>query len=149
MMRYRVAIFVLLAALGTFAKQKSLEELKAEIGKVKGGRQAEAFAQLAQRLVEVANQQFAQAKSEEAHQTIQEVLECATQAHDIALQTRKKRKEVEIHLRETQRQMENVRRTLAAVDRPALETVERKLADYRQDLLDSMFAPKKKKEKTQ
>jgi hypothetical protein len=148
MMRYRVAIFILLAALGAFAKQKSLEELKAEIGKVKGGRQAEAFAQLAERLVEVANQQFAEAKSVEGHETIKEVLECATQAHDIALQTRKKRKEVEIHLREAQRQMANVRRTLAAVDRPALEAVEKKLADYRQDLLESMFAPKKK-EKTQ
>jgi hypothetical protein len=41
--------------------------------------------------------------------------------------------------------LENVRRTLAAVDRPPLEAVEKKLADYRQDLLNEMFAPKKRK----
>ena len=54
---------------------------------------------------------------------------------------------MEIHLRETQRHLDNVRRTLAAEDRPPLEAVEKKLADFRQDLLNEMFAPKKKKER--
>jgi hypothetical protein len=59
--------------------------------------------------------------------------------------SRKKLKEVEIHLREAQRHLENMRRTLAAVDRPPVQDVEKKLADYRQDLLNVMFAPKKRK----
>jgi hypothetical protein len=80
---------------------------------------------------------------------VKQVLEYATKAHDLALESRKKLKEIEIYLRETQRHLANVRRTLAADDRPSVEAVEKKLADFRQDLLDAMFAPKKKKESTQ
>lgn len=147
--RYRIAILMLLAGLSAAAKQKTLDQLKAEAEKTSGGRQAQAYAQLAERTVDTADQQFTQGKSVEGHQTVQQVLEYATHAHDISMQTHKKMKQVEIHLRETQRHLENVRRTLAADDRPALEAVEKTLETYRQDLLNLMFAPKKKKEKNQ
>ena len=145
----RIFILILLAALSAAAKQKTIEQLKAKIEKSTGARQAQAYAQLAERMVDVADQQFTQGQSEEAHKTVQELLDYATHAHDICLQTGKKRKEVEINLRETQRHLAELRRTLAAADRPALEEVEKKLGAYRQDLLDSMFAPKKTNEKHQ
>jgi hypothetical protein len=146
----RIFILILLAALSaTAAKQKTIEQLKARIEKTTGGRQAQAYAELAERMVGVADRQFTQGQSAEAHKTVQELFEYATHAHDISLETRKKRKEVEINLRETQRHLGDLRRTLASADRPALEEVEKKLGVYRQDLLDSMFAPKKKKEKNQ
>ena len=94
--------------------------------------------------MDTADQQFTAGDSTKAQQTIQQILSDATKAHDGALSTRKKLKDVEIHLRETQRHLESVRRTLAADDRPPLEAVEKKLADFRQDLLNEMFAPKKK-----
>ncbi len=147
MIRQSIAIAILLTAgLSASADQKSPDQLKAEAEKASGGHQAELYAQLAQRTVEVADQQFTQGNSVQGHENIKEVLEYATRAHDISLQTRKKMKEVEIHLRETQRRLESVRRTLAADDRPALQAVEKKLEDFRQDLLNAMFAPKKKKE---
>jgi hypothetical protein len=52
-------------------------------------------------------------------------------------------KEAEIILRNTQRLLENLKRTLAAEDRPALDDAEKKLAQFRQEILDAMFAPKK------
>jgi hypothetical protein len=141
-MRKHSIIFVLLLSALAFARERTLEQLKADAEKAHGGHQAELYSQLALRTVEVADQEFAEGQSVKAQQTIQECFAYATKAHDIALSTRKKRKEVEISLRMTQRRIENVRRTLSVEDRPALEKVEKKLADFRQDILDSIFAPR-------
>jgi len=127
--------------------QKDPDTLKSEAEKASGGQQGRLYAELADRLVDVADQQFSQGNSVQGHATVQEVLQDATKAHDVALRTQDKRKEVEIHLRQTQRHLEAVKRTLAAEDRPALDEVEKKLAELRQELLDSMFAPKKKDNK--
>jgi hypothetical protein len=135
---------VLLLSLPAFGKEKTLDQLKAEVEKSHGGHQAELYAELARRLVDVADQQFAAGDVAKGQETVQEILADATRAHDIAVNTHKKMKDVEIHLRETQRHLENVRRTLAADDRPPLETVEKKLAAFRQNLLNVMFAPRKK-----
>jgi hypothetical protein len=54
---------------------------------------------------------------------------------------------VEIHLRETQRQLENLRHTLAADDRPPLEEAEKEISDFRQDMLNAMFGSPRKKKK--
>lgn len=148
-MTRHVSILLLATALSFAKDQKPLDELKAEAEKATGGHQAQLYAQLAERSVDVADQQFTQGYAVQGHETVKQVLEYASKAHDIALETRRKMKEIEIRLRETQRRLANVRRTLAAEDRPALEAVEKKLADFRQDLLDAMFAPKKQKEPKQ
>jgi hypothetical protein len=123
-----------------------IENLKAGIEKAPRGHQGKLYAELAERLVNVANQQFTDANSTQAQATVQEVLQCSMKAHDLALSTRNDRKEVEISLRKTQRHLEDVKHTLAAEDRPPVDAVEKKLADLRQELLDAMFAPKPKKE---
>lgn len=144
-----LSILLLLSTLSLAKDQKSLDELKAEAEKAGGGRQGQLYAELAERSVDVADQQFTQGESAQGHETVKQILEYATKARDIAVDTRRKMKEIEIHLRETQRHLAQVRRTLAADDRPAVEAVEKKLADYRQDLLNAMFAPKKQKEAKQ
>jgi hypothetical protein len=138
-------VMILALSLSALAEKKTVDQLKAEAQNSKGGHQAELYAELAERLVEVADQQFTAGDSVKGQNTVQDILENATRAHDVAISSQKRMKQVEIHLRESQRQLENVRRTLAAVDRPPLEAVEKKLADYRQDLLNEMFAPKKRK----
>jgi hypothetical protein len=140
-------LFLALLGAAAPAAQKDLDTLKAETEKASGGQQAKLYAELADRLVDVADQQFTQGNSVQGHATVQEVLANARKAHDIALSKHDKRKEVEIHLRQTQRHLESLRHTLAAEDRPALEEAEKKLAEFRQELLDSMFAPKKKDDK--
>jgi hypothetical protein len=71
-------------------------------------------------------------------------MQYATKAHDGALASRDNRKEVEIYLRQTQRHLESVKQTLAADDRPQFDSAEKQLAQFRQELLDAMFAPNHK-----
>jgi len=129
---------------GACAEQRDLDRLKAEAAKASGGQQAKLYAEMAESLVDVASEQFSQGESVKGHATVEEILSFAVKAHDGALSAKSNRKEVEIHLRNMQRHLENVKRTLAAEDRPALEAVEKKLEQFRQDLLDAMFAPPKK-----
>ncbi|HMF90623.1 MAG TPA: hypothetical protein VKL40_08260 [Candidatus Angelobacter sp.] len=138
-------VFLLVA--GARAEQRDLERLKAEAAKSSGGQQAKLYAEIAESLVDSANEQFSQGESVKGHATVQEILGFAGKAHDGALSAKSNRKEVEIHLRNTQRHLENVKRTLAAEDRPALDAAEKKLEQFRQDLLDAMFAPPKKESK--
>ena len=142
----KVAFLLVLVCAGAGAAQKSIEELKARAEKATGGEQARLYAEIAERLVAQADQQFTQGDSVRAHATVQEILEDSAKAHDVAIASRDQRKEVEIRLRNTQRHLENMKQTLARIDRPQVDEVEKKLANLRQDLLDSMFAPKKKKE---
>jgi hypothetical protein len=146
----RLALFlaVLTLAASVHGKdQKSLDQLRTEAEKASGSHQALLYAQLAERLVDQADQQFTQGESVKGEATVQEILSASTKARDGGLRTRHKLKEIEIHLRQTQRHLENVRRTLSVEDRPEVESVEKKLADYRQDLLNAMFSPRKEEKK--
>jgi hypothetical protein len=138
-------VIVLSLSFSALGEKKTIDQLREEAEKSSGGHQAELYAELANRLVDVANEQFNAGDSVKGQSTVQDILADATRAHDVAVSSRKKLKQVEIRLRETQRQLENMRRTLAAVDRPPVEGVEKKLADYRQDILNVMFEPKKRK----
>lgn len=146
-MRRANLIFVLLLSLTAGAEQHTLEQLKAEAEKASGGHQAQLYGTLAQRMVDVADQQFAEGQSINGHESIRQSMEYATKAHDIALSTRQKLKEVEISLRLTQRRMDAVRHTLSVEDRPDLDQAEKKLADFRQEILNAMFAPRRKDKK--
>jgi len=145
MMRWTYSILVLLA-LSVLAHGQTLEQLKAEAGHADSN-QAKASAEVAERLVAVADKEFTDGESVKGHQTVQEILNYATQAHDLAINNRKKMKDTEIHLRRCRHALENVRRTLAAEDRPAAEAVEKKLEQFGQDILEAMFAPPKKEKK--
>ena len=134
-------------AVSALAVQRNIEQMKASAERASGGSQARQYAELAKYLVDVADQQFTQANVEQAQATIQEVVNYCLKARDASLKSHGKMKETEIILRETQRRVEAVKRTLAAEDRPPLEQAEKKIEQYRQDLLDEMFGSKKKEKK--
>jgi len=135
-----ILLLLTLAALG---EEKTVEQLKAEAERA-GPDQAKICAEVAERLVTVADKQFNDGESVKGQATVQEILQYATRAHDLVITTRKKMKETEIHLRRCRRALENMRRTLAAEDRPPVEAIEKKLEQFGQDVLDAMFAPPKK-----
>jgi hypothetical protein len=54
-------------------------------------------------------------------------------------------KETEKALRQCRHRLENMRRTLAAEDRPAVEAVEKQVEKLTEEVLESMFAPPKPK----
>jgi stress-induced morphogen len=138
---------ILLLAIATWAEDKTVDQLKAEAEHAENGQQGRLYAEIANRLVAVADKQFTNAESVKGHATVDEVLQYATKAHDLAIQTRKKMKETEKELRQCHRRLENMRRTLAAEDRPSVEAVEKQLEKLTEDVLESMFAPPKKEQK--
>jgi hypothetical protein len=147
-MRKTVSILILLLlALAATAEDKTLDQLKAEAERADSGQQAKLCAEVAERLVSVADKQFTDGESVKGHATVQEILQYANRAHDLAIKTRKKMKETEIHLRRCRHALENLRRTLAAEDRPAVEAVEKKLEQLSEEVLEAMFAPPRKENK--
>jgi hypothetical protein len=140
-MRKSVSITILLAlALLAAGEEKTLDQLKAEAEHA-GNDQPKLLAEVAERLVPVADKQFTDGESVKGHASVDELLQYATRAHDLAIKTRKKMKETEIHLRRCRHALENMRRTLAAEDRPAVEAVEKKLEQFAEEVLEAMFAP--------
>lgn len=75
---------------------------------------------------------------------MQDILKYAEKARDAAVSSHDNLKQTEIHLRQTQRNLEDMKRTLSVEDRPPIDAVEKKIEQFRQDLLDAMFPPKKK-----
>jgi polyhydroxyalkanoate synthesis regulator phasin len=140
------SIIVLLAlSLAASAEQKTVDQLKTEAEHASPDQQGRLYAEIADRLVAVADQQFTDGESVKGHATVQEILQYATKAHDLAIQTRKKMKHTEKSLRECHRRLDNMKRTLAAEDRPRVEAVEKQLEKLTEDVLESMFAPPEKK----
>lgn len=135
---------VFLLALTALASQRSLESLKDEADHAQGGHQAKLSSELADYLVGAADQQFTQGNNEQAQATIQDVLKYAQLARDAAVKSHDSLKQTEIKLRETLRRLESLKRTLALEDRPPVDAVQKKIEQFRQDLLDAMFPPKKK-----
>jgi succinate dehydrogenase/fumarate reductase-like Fe-S protein len=140
-------MIVVALALSANAEQKTLEQLKTEAEHASPDQQGRLYAEIADSMVFVADKQFTDGESVKGHATVQEVLQYATRAHDLAIQTRKKMKETEKSLRQCRHRMENMRRTLAAEDRPKVEAVEKQLEKLTEEVLESMFAAPKKEKK--
>ena len=147
MRRTILITILLLLALAAGAEEKTVDQLKAEAEHAEPGQQGRLYAEIAEKLVAVADKQFTDAESVKGHATVQEILQYATKAHDLAIETRKKMKETEKSLRECHRRLENMKRTLAAEDRPAIDNVEKQLEKLTEEVLESMFAPPKKEKK--
>ncbi len=134
----------LLLALATCAAQRTIESMKEEADAAQGGQRAKLYAQLADTLVGVASQQFSQDDDQAGQATVQDILKYTEQAREICLRTRDKMKATEILLRSTQRKLNSLKHTLGVDDRPAVDKVEKQVEQYRQDILEAMFAPPKK-----
>ena len=138
-------MIILSLAIAAVAEQKTVDQLKAEAEHAEPGQQGRLYAEIADALVPIADKQFTDGESVKGHATVQEILQYATKSHDLAIETRKKMKETEKSLRQCRRRLENMRRTLAAEDRPRVEAVEKQLEKLTEDVLESMFAPPAKK----
>ncbi len=145
MPRFFSTIILLALSFAAGAEQKTVDQLKAEAEHAAPDQQGRLYAEIADKLVSVADQQFTGGESVKGHATVQEILQYGAKARDLAIQTRKKMKETEKSLRACRRRLENMRRTLAAEDRPKVEAVEKQLEKLTEDVLESMFAPPEKK----
>jgi hypothetical protein len=138
-------IILLVLSFAAGAEQKTVDQLKTEAEHASPDQQGRLDAEIAEKLVSVADKQFTDGESVKGHATVQEILQYATKAHDLVIESRKKMKETEKSLRECHRRLENMKRTLAAEDRPRVEAVEKQLEKLTEEVLESMFAPPQKK----
>ena len=138
-----LALFVAAA----YGEQKTVDQLIAEAAHADAAQQGHLYAEIAQKLVAVADKQFSDSESVKAHETVDQILQYATKSHDLVIQTRKKMKEAEKELRQCNRNLENMKRTLAAEDRPQVEAVQKKLEQLTEEVLEAMFAAPKKEHK--
>lgn len=138
-------IILLVLSFAAGAEQKTIDQLKAEAEHASPDQQGRLYAEIAEKLVSIADKQFTDGESVKGHATVQEILQYATKAHDLVIESRKKMKETEKSLRECHRRLENMKRTLAAEDRPKVEAVEKQLEKLTEEVLESMFAPPQKK----
>jgi hypothetical protein len=135
---------VLLAApLPAFADDESFQELLAK-AQAPGDRQAELYAKLARRQVEVANEHFNKGEVAQGHAAIKEIVNFAGKALASAKQARKRLKQTEITLRKTSRRLADVGKTLAFEDRPAVNQAVEEIEGIRDQVLELLFGPTKK-----
>jgi polyhydroxyalkanoate synthesis regulator phasin len=145
MAKFFSIIILLVLSLVAGAEQKTVDQLKAEAEHASPDQQGHLYAEIADKLVPIADKQFTDGESVKGHAIVQEILQYATKAHDLAIETRKKMKETEKSLRDCHHRLENMKRTLAAEDRPRVEAVEKQLEKLTEDVLEAMFAPPEKK----
>ena len=142
-----MAVLLMLLPVAAVA-QRNLEAMMAEADQAQGAHQATLCAQVADQLITLADQQYKAGNSAQALTTVQISFKYAIKARDAAIKSHGKMKETEIHLRELQRRVDTLKRTVDAEDRWQLDEVEKRIAQLRQDILDAMFAPKKKENKS-
>lgn len=129
-----------------FADEESIEELLAK-AKESRDRQAEIYAKVARRQVELANGLFVDGEAAKAHAAVDEAVKYAAQALEAAKQTHKRLKQADITLRKTSRRLSDIAGTLAFADRPAVNDAVKQIEELRMQLLEVMFELNGKSEK--
>jgi hypothetical protein len=141
-------VLLLAAAPAGIAQEKEQEDGPlaaqwAQAEEARGGTRARRFADLASAQVEVANRYFGDGEVARGHRAVERAVEAAEKAGEAAVESRRRMKQTEISLRQTARRLDDIRRTLAFEDRPAVESAVESIEDTRRVILDAMFAPRK------
>ena len=141
----RTPAFLLLAPLACLALAgETLEELKAKAAAASGGEQAVLYTRVAREEVELANQRFTDGNVDQGHAAVREAVGYAEKARDAARTSRKKLKQTEMAIRKTARRLNDIGKTLALDDRPAVEQAVKELERIQDQLLEAMFGEGKR-----
>lgn len=135
---------LLLAGVAAAKNPETLDELKQRAEAHSNDRQPLLFAEVVQRDIELANQLFTEGDAEKAHAAVKDAVTYAEKSRDALRNQPKKIKDTEIALRKAEHRLNDVRRTLALEDQPEVQTAVDQIAAVRKQILDQMFAPKKK-----
>ncbi|HMK21509.1 MAG TPA: hypothetical protein VK466_04200 [Terriglobales bacterium] len=143
MARTIVGLAVLLAmasAMGlAFAKELTLEELKARAETAKPDERAKLCIEIAERQVEAADKLYTDVKIDQAQSAIHDVVSYSEKAVDAASQTGHKLKNTEIALRKMSHRLNDIKRTLAFENQAPVQNAVDVLEKLRTDVLSRMF----------
>jgi hypothetical protein len=127
----------LLAAQSPDAEEASdVERLKAKAAEMKDYDRGKIYTEIVRELTEEANRHFTNGEPDKAHATLRDVVDFAEKAAAAAKLKNKKTKDTEINLRKTARRLEEIEKTLAVEERPAVQQVVDKVDEIRKELLE-------------
>ena len=145
-LRLLVTHLLIVAFLPTFGRAAdTVDELKARLEKANNDERIKICTRIAALQVATADQLFTDGNAEDARRAVEEVATYLEKARDAAMQSGHRLKETEIAARKSVRRLENIKRTLAFEDQPAVEQSIQRLEDVRTSLLERMFRKEKKK----
>ncbi len=98
----------------------------------------------ARKLVELADQYFTAGNAKDAHAAMDQAGQFALKAGRDSIETRKRRKDVEIGLRKLQRRISEIEESLNFDDRAPVHKIVTSISKTRSDILMSMFDMPKK-----
>lgn len=138
--------FLLLATLPALAgRDETLEQLKARVDSANPNDRVKICLEIAERQVAAADKSFADGNVEAAHAAVEEVALYTEKARDAAIASGRRQKQAEIAARKMARRLDDLKRTVAFEDQPAIEKTVKRLEDVRTELLSHMFRKDKKK----
>jgi hypothetical protein len=134
-----LAIFAVVGIGYGFAKELSLEQLKAKLQNAKPDDRATLSVRVAELQVENADKLYTGGKSEEAVAAIHEVVSYTEQAQQAADQTGHRLKNIEIAVRRMARRLTDIKRGLPFDDQATVQAAIERLDKIDSDLLNRMF----------
>lgn len=145
-MTRRIFILLCLTLLvaGAATAEETLEQLKERAESAAADRKPLLYAEVVQREIALADKLFTDGDAEKAHATVKEAVGYAEKCREAARQQPRKIKDAEIRLRKAERRLNEIRRTLALEDQADVQAAADRIAELRTQLLDQMFAPKRK-----
>lgn len=131
------------------AKDETVDELKARFESPHPEDRCDLAIRIAQHQLRNADKLYNEGQVDQATAAVEDIVTYSEKARDLATQTKKRLKNVEIDVRKMADKLRDVKRTLAFEDQAPVEQAIRRLEDIRTTLLKEMFAKENKKEQKQ
>ena len=144
MRRIAIPLLLLACAAAAFAKDESVDQLKARLGNAAPDERPGICVHIAQDQLHAADKAYNDGNVEQARKSLADIVDYSEKARDAAMVSKKQLKNVEIAVRKIAEKLNDIKRTLNYEDQaPVADTVKR-LEDIRTSLLTEMFKKEKK-----
>jgi len=136
-------ISVLAIAAMLAGKEQSIQELIARANSAPVKEQPALFVEVAERELKVADELYTTGKVDEARQAVGDIVTYSQKAHDSAIESGKKLKNVELAARKMSHKLVDMKRTLNFEDQAPVQSAADRLQALADDLLSRMFGKEK------
>ncbi|MGB9284121.1 MAG: hypothetical protein WCB59_08890, partial [Candidatus Sulfotelmatobacter sp.] len=123
----------------SFAKELTLDELKARVADASIGERPGLCVEIAERQVETASRSYEADDIAKGQAALVDVAAFSELARDYAIQSRKREKQSEIAVRKMVRKLENLKYSVPQEDQKKIQETIDRLQRVRDDLLAAMF----------
>jgi len=146
MRQLSISIFLLTFALTlrASAKDEPVGELKSRVESARPEDRPGLCIEIANQQLRNADKLYSDGKVEQARAAVDDIVTYLEKARDLATQTKKHMKNVEIAARKISERLRDIKRTLAFEDQPPVDQAIKRLEDIRTSLLKEMFSKEKK-----